>query len=294
MTGETAELKPKRTLGVFTLAMMNVAVICTLRGLPMMAEEGFSLIFYYLVTVLVFLIPVSLISAELATGWPPHGPGGVYIWVREAFGERLGFVAIWLQWIQNVIWFPTVLSFIAFFVALGSLGELSTWIVGPSKGLYTTAEDGHLPPFLQYVNREGVPTHILIVQGGIVTVLAFIFLLMPNVSSSYWILSALCVLLYLIMYILLYCSAIRLRYSRPDVIRAYRVPLGNFGMWLVGGVGILGAMFAFAVGFFPPSQIETGSVFFYEAFLVIGILVMCAAPIIIGLFRKPAWAVLSS
>jgi len=80
----------KRSLGVFTLAMMNLAVICTLRGLPLMAEEGFSLIFYYLATILIFLIPVSLISAELATGWPPHGPGGVYIWVREAFGDRLG------------------------------------------------------------------------------------------------------------------------------------------------------------------------------------------------------------
>lgn len=45
---------------------------------------------------------------------------------------------------------------------------------------------------------------------------AVIFLLMPNVSSSYWILSALCVFLYLIMYILLYSSAIRLRYSRPN------------------------------------------------------------------------------
>ena len=110
---ETIPSPRKKSLGVFTLAMMNVAVICTLRGLPMMAEEGFSLVFYYLVTVLIFLIPVSLISAELATGWPPHGPGGVYIWVREAFGDRWGFVAIWLQWIQNVIWFPTVLSFIA-------------------------------------------------------------------------------------------------------------------------------------------------------------------------------------
>jgi amino acid transporter len=103
----------KKALNVFTLVMMNLAVICTLRGLPMMAEDGFSLVFYYLVTVLVFVIPVSLVSAELATSWPPRGPGGVYIWVKEAFGERWGFLAIWLQWIQNVIWFPTALSFIA-------------------------------------------------------------------------------------------------------------------------------------------------------------------------------------
>ena len=101
-----------RSLGVFALAMLNLAIICTLRGLPMMAEEGLSLVFYFIVTAVIFLIPVSLVCAELATGWPPKGPGGVYIWVNEAFGPRWGFIAIWLQWIQNVVWFPSILSFV--------------------------------------------------------------------------------------------------------------------------------------------------------------------------------------
>jgi len=69
--------------------MINVAVICTFRGLPMMAEVGFLFVFYYLVTVLVFLIPVSLISAELATVWPKHGPGGVY-WETSECGDGRG------------------------------------------------------------------------------------------------------------------------------------------------------------------------------------------------------------
>ncbi|MFH1305625.1 MAG: APC family permease, partial [Candidatus Omnitrophota bacterium] len=107
----------RRVLNVFVLAMLNVAVICTLRGLPMLAKEGLPLVFYYVVAAIIFLIPVSLITAELATAWPPRGPGGIYIWVREAYGERLGFLAIWLQWIQNVIWFPTVLSFLAAAIA---------------------------------------------------------------------------------------------------------------------------------------------------------------------------------
>jgi len=65
---------PKRgTLGVFVLAMLNLAVICTLRGLPMLAKEGLSLIFYYTAAAVIFLVPVSLITAELATGWPPRG-----------------------------------------------------------------------------------------------------------------------------------------------------------------------------------------------------------------------------
>ena len=61
--------KNKRVLGVFVLAMMNVAVIASLRVLPMMAEEGFSLVFFFVAAALVFLIPTALVSAELATGW---------------------------------------------------------------------------------------------------------------------------------------------------------------------------------------------------------------------------------
>ena len=90
-----ANLKSKRTLSVFVLAMMNVAVVMSLRGLPMMAKEGLTMVFYLLFASILFLVPVSLVSAELATGWPKNG--GVYVWVKEAFGSKLGFTAIWIN-----------------------------------------------------------------------------------------------------------------------------------------------------------------------------------------------------
>jgi len=456
-------------VGVITLTMLNLAIVCTLRGLPIMAEEGLSLVFYFAVAALVFLIPVSLVSAELATGWPPRGPGGVYIWTREAFGSRIGFLAIWLQWVQNVVWFPTILSFIAatlayvydpalasnkfyvlavvlvtfwcgtlinfrgmktsgdlslvcvvigtilpgilivvmgllwlgsgndvaisftlhdlipdlsninnivflagavlifsgmevsashsqdvneprrtypkaifvsavvsvallmlgslsiaivvpqkdlsliagvmetftrFFdahgikwlipflavlIVAGSVGELSAWILGPAKGLLVTAEDGCLPPLLQRVNKKGVPTNILIVQGAVSTIVTLVFLLMPTVSSSYWILSALSIILYLMMYLIVFLAAIRLRYTQPNVERAYKIPFGNLGMWLVAGIGLIGALFTLVVGFFPPSQIKTGGGVFYESFLIIGTVVTCIVPFIIYYLRKPSW-----
>ena len=62
-----------------------------------------------MIPAILFLVPTALVAAELATGWK----GGVYVWVREAFGNRWGFQAIWLQWIQNVVWYPTQLAFIA-------------------------------------------------------------------------------------------------------------------------------------------------------------------------------------
>jgi len=182
-----------------------------------------------------------------------------------------------------------MIPFIAVLIALGSLGELCSWIIGPSKGLFTTAKDGNLPHFLQHLNKNGVPTHILMVQAVIVTGFSFIFLFMPTVSSSYWILSALCILLYLIMYLLLYVSAIKLRYSRPNVPRAYKIAGGKFGMWMVAGIGIIGAVFTFIIGFFPPSQLKTGNSHFYEGFLLIGVLVMCMAPLVINFVKKPSW-----
>ncbi len=101
----------KRVLSLFSLVMINVIAVDSLRALPIGAEYGFSILFYYILGGLLFLVPVALIAAELATGWPKSG--GIYIWVREAFGKQWGFLIIWLQWLYNIFWYPTIMSFIA-------------------------------------------------------------------------------------------------------------------------------------------------------------------------------------
>jgi amino acid transporter len=70
------------------------------------------MIFYILFAAGMFLLPASLVAAELGGAFSKEG-GGIYTWVKEAFGSRWGFTAIWLQWIQNVVWYPTVLAFAA-------------------------------------------------------------------------------------------------------------------------------------------------------------------------------------
>ncbi len=102
---------PARVLGTFALAMISVAAIIDLRGLPLMASMGLSSVFFYLAAALLFLIPSGLVCAELATTYPQAG--GVYLWVRRAFGDNLGLLAIWLEWINNVISFPAALSSMA-------------------------------------------------------------------------------------------------------------------------------------------------------------------------------------
>lgn len=114
-----ATVKKSAKLGVFTLMIMNIVAVVSLRGLPAEAEYGMSSAFYYLFAALVFLIPVSLVAAELAAMFP-YQQGGMFRWIGEAFGTRLGFLGIWLQWVESTIWFPTVLTFGA--VSLAFIG----------------------------------------------------------------------------------------------------------------------------------------------------------------------------
>lgn len=459
--------RPQKILTVFTLAMINVAAVCGIRNLPVMAEYGFSSLFLILLAAVIFFIPASLVSAELASAWPHEG--GVYAWVKEAFGHRSGFLAIWLQWIENAIYYPALLAFIAaalayiihpeladnknytlavvliafwattivnllgmrtsgwistfcvicgtllpgaiiialgigwffsdnpanitfdwahlipdmsspenlvFFtgiivsllgiemssvhvlnvkhpqrdypkaillsvsiilvfyilgalsialvippgkinlvagslqafsyfvgaygiswlipvmaalILIGSIGLLSTWTAGPPRGLLAAAQQGDLPPFFRRINRHGMPVNLMIVQALVVTFISLLFLFMPSVNSTFWIFTVLLAQLYLIMYIMVFAAAIKLRYKKPHVARAYTIPGGKAGIWMVSGLGIIGSLFTIIMGFFPPAQIQTGNVVFYVSFLAVGLVILCALPRIILLFQKPSW-----
>ncbi|CAH0533615.1 Glutamate/gamma-aminobutyrate antiporter [Vibrio stylophorae] len=113
----------KAKLTITTLAIMNITTVVSLRGLSSEAEYGTTAAFYYIFAALVFLIPVALCAAELATGWPQKG--GVFNWISQAFGHRLGFLAIYLQWLATTIWFPTVLIFAG--VSLAFIGPDQTF-----------------------------------------------------------------------------------------------------------------------------------------------------------------------
>lgn len=108
-------IKREAKLGLFTLSMISVSAIIALRNLPTLAKNGFSIVSILVLAALLFFIPVALSCAELASGWPKNG--GVYAWVKEAFGEKSGALAVWLEWIESVVWLPTVLSFIASAIA---------------------------------------------------------------------------------------------------------------------------------------------------------------------------------
>jgi len=448
----------KHALTIFSLTMITVGSVDSIRNLPATALFGSQLIAFFILGALFFLIPTALVSAELASGWPKQG--GVYIWVKEAFGKKVGFFAIWLQWIENVIWYPTILSFVAgtigylidpmlannphflwvvivssfwsatlvnlrgmhssawfsnvcaisglllpmaliialgavwilsdnpvqitfdlkaivphwsdqsmwvsltaimmsfcgieiatvhandvknpqhafpqaltysviiilstlmlgslaiavvlpkhdinlvagimqafhaFFaqyhllwlmplvavmLVLGGLGGVSNWIIAPTKGLLVASHDGNLPLIFQRVNKHEAPMMMLIAQAVIVTLLSSLFLFMPSVNGSYWLLTALAAQLYMLMYGVMFLAAIKLRLRFPNHRGPFRIPGGLMGLVLVSGIGLVGVLTTLVVSFIPPSGINVGSVFSYESTLVGGLIAMCLPPFV--------------
>ena len=455
---------PKYTLTIFSLTMITVGSVDSIRNLPATALFGGQLIFFFILGALFFFVPAALISAELASGWPKQG--GIYIWIKEAFGKQTGFLAIWLQWIENVIWYPTILSFVAgtigylinpslvanayflwlvisscfwgttllnlygmrssavfsnicaifglllpmvliislgidwiisgqpvqiplnfhsimpnlqdapmwasltaimisfcgieiatvhandvanpqyafpralfysmliilstlilgslsiaivlpqetihlvagimqafdaFFakynmnwvmpfiaimLVIGGLGGVSNWIIAPTKGLLVAAEDGNLPMIFQLTNKSGTPFVMLMLQAVIVTILSGLFLFMPSVNGSYWLLTAIAAQLYMIMYLLMFAAVIKLRLRAPNKPRAFRIPGGLLGVCFVAGLGSIGCVVTLLVSFLPPQGIDVGNLVHYELVLIIGLVLTCAPPFINIWFKR--------
>ena len=70
--------------------------------------------------------------------------------------------ALLLQAVGVGAWATKVMAAL---VALGTLALISTWLLGPSKGLYAAERTGDLPPELHYVNKRHVPVAMLRLPG---------------------------------------------------------------------------------------------------------------------------------
>ena len=182
-----------------------------------------------------------------------------------------------------------MLPVLGILLVLGAVGEVNSWLIGPVKALYITSEHGNLPPFFQVTNKHNAPINLLLFQGIIVTMASLVIILMPNLSSAYWVLTALSTQIYVLMYIFMFLAAIKLRYSHPSVPRAYKIPHPQKGMWIIATFGILSSIFCFFLLFIPPAQLVTGNIYTYELILLVGLFVMCGIPFILHRFRKPSW-----
>ena len=225
------------------------------------------------------IILVTLVLGSLAIAVViPHDQISLVAGIMQAFD--VFFSAYHMQWI---------LPLLAVMLILGGLGGLNNWVIAPTRGMVIAGNDGNLPRFLRRENKHHAPSVLLWIQAAIVTVLTSVFILMPSVNGSYWLLTALAAQLYMFMYILMFAAAIRLRYSHPEIRRSFRVMWGNTGMWLFSGAGIVSSVVTVFVGFMPPGNIDVGGFWYYETLLIIGLLLMSVPPFLIYGLRKPSW-----
>lgn len=175
---------------------------------------------------------------------------------------------------------------ITIMLILGSFGSMINWIISPAKGLLHAAEDDFLPPFLHKKNKHGVAQNLLLLQAVVVSIVCMAFLLMPSVNGSYWLLTDLSTQLYMIMYLFMFSGAIYLRYKFKNIDRPFKIPGGNFGMWVVGILGILGAVLTLVVGFIPPESINVGGFSHYEIIFSSGMIALLLPVIIFYVYRR--------
>jgi glutamate:GABA antiporter len=248
---------------------MNAVHVGSLRN-P--AKEFPRAIFFAMgLVLLIFILPALAISWVV-----PAEQLSLTAGIMQAFD--IIFAEFGAQWLTPIIGIMLVTA---------SLGGMLTWLAGPSKGLLLISrEEGYLPPFLQRLNKNGVQQNILVTQGIVTTFIALGYALVPSVSSAYWIFSVITTQVYLIMYLLMFVAAVRLRRNDPDHARGYRAPM------LVGlcGVGFAASLAALLVGFVPPSQFASGSAGLYLAIVAGGALGLgLLVPFLFYRLRKPSW-----
>lgn len=438
-------------INTLALTLLITGSIDSIRNLPTAALSGSLIFFFFIFAAVTFLIPTALVSAELSSN---INQGGIYQWVRLAFGERMGFLAVWLQWVNNVIWFPTMLSFIAgtasylidptlaqnkyymmsmvlfvfwaltfanlrgmrvsakftsfcaitgliipmtliigllitwlflgkpiqlhltaanmtpdwhkidtwtsltgimlsfagmelatvyvndvqnpkksfpkalafssiiilltmvlgslaiafvlpadkiglvdgtissfsYFLAayhlswitpiltvllvIGSLGGIISWMVSPVKGIAQAANNGFMPAMFGKENKYGIPKNLLLTQAILVSIVCLVYLLLPTVNASYWLLSSLSLQLYILMYAMMFLAALRLRAITKYNNGTFVIPGKKFGLWSVCAIGLAGCALALFVGFFPPTNVDVGSKLNYVIIYTAGMIGM--------------------
>ncbi|MCM6798070.1 APC family permease [Levilactobacillus brevis] len=85
---------------------MSVVVIMVVESVAPAAAIGPSQFFWWFFLLILFFIPYGLISSELGTTYA--GDGGLYDWVKQAFGPRWGGRLAWLYWINYPIWMASL------------------------------------------------------------------------------------------------------------------------------------------------------------------------------------------
>lgn len=230
---------------------------------------------------MLLILGVSLAGSMTIAMVIPAGTIRIEAGVMQSLGIMLE--AVHGEWLIPIIGFLMVFGGVAFVFA---------WIAGPARGIYAVRHTGFLPPFLQKTNAAGIPVAILYYQALMVTILAILFLFIPSISLCFWVIDASASVMMLLHYACLFVAGIVLRYKMPHAPRTYRVPFGNFGMIVLGSVGLINVLFCIVISFFIPAEMQQTIPRSTFAWLLCGVtFLLLFPPFVFIARRKPHWKV---
>ncbi len=103
-------LKKIKKLSIFAVAMITISSVDSIRNLPGSAQLGTKAVFYFVIAAIFYFLPVALVCAELSTTYPQKG--GVYLWGKKTLGRQFGFISLWFQLAENLVYYPPLIVFI--------------------------------------------------------------------------------------------------------------------------------------------------------------------------------------
>ena len=183
----------------------------------------------------------------------------------------------------RLIWLFRIMALL---IVFGVVAEISSWVIGPSRGMYVAAQKGLLPKSFTKTNKKGVPTTIIIVQGIVVTIWdAVLTFGGSSGNASFLAAISLTVVIYLVCYLLMFIAYFVLIYKKQNLQRTYNVPGGKIGKTLVAIIGFATSAFAFFISFVTPSSLSTSEGKTYQMVLISSFIVAAIIPFIIYAFR---------
>ena len=189
------------------------------------------------------------------------------------------FKVLILHFSSNSTW---LVKLIAILLALGVMGEVSAWVVGPSRGMYAAAQKGILPKSLAKTNQHDVPVNLVFVQGVIVTIWAAVLTFGGGGNNvSFLTAISLTVVIYLVGYLLFFIGYFILVLKKGNLKRAYHVPGGKTFKLIVAACGFLTSIFALVISFVPPAQLTGKSAHEYLTILIISFIITILIPFVI-------------
>lgn len=116
----------KKVMRGLDMTLFTVCAILVIDQLAASASIGPQAVFWWIFTMIFFFIPYGLITAELGSTYADEG--GIYKWVKRAYGARWGGRTAWLWWINVALWQPSVFILFAGIYASLFMPEMSLWM----------------------------------------------------------------------------------------------------------------------------------------------------------------------